>query len=126
MLVPRAPLIVFALVPVALWALCLLNPQVLDTVLLVDAGLALLALVDGVWAHLAPGVSARVSAPEVLSLGQPNTVSALFSSRARRRLSLTVVQDLFAGASSPDLPVRVDVPARRISRSMEPGLYLLT
>ncbi|MEY2934861.1 MAG: hypothetical protein RL033_5610 [Pseudomonadota bacterium] len=112
MLVPRAPLIVFALVPVALSALCLLEPQVLDAVFLVDVGVVLLALLDGIWAYLAPGVSARISTPEVLSLGQPNTVQALFSSRARRRLSLLVMPDLFPGASSPDLPLRIVVPAR--------------
>src|SRR6202012_1926537 len=48
----------------------------------------------------------------VLSIGRPNLVTLEVRSSARRRLAVTVTDDLFDTAECDDLPARLDLPAR--------------
>jgi uncharacterized protein (DUF58 family) len=111
MLIPRKTLIVAAALPVAVSAACLLRPEMLSMVLALDVVLLTIAAVDAVWGWR-PLVSAEIEAPDVLSLGRPNPVHLVLRSRARRRLSIEVNQDLFEAADCSDLPVTTQVPAR--------------
>jgi uncharacterized protein (DUF58 family) len=111
MLIPRTPLIAIAALPIGLSALQLVDSRALPAVLVLDAAILALALFDALlgWRQ---HVTAEAEAPDVLSLGRDNLVRCRLRSTSRRRLDVRVTQDLFDGATSPDLPVSVRVPAR--------------
>ena len=92
MLIPRRPLVVFATLPVLLSAACLVRPDTLRAVLALDAVIVVVALLDALLGRRVV-VSAELEAPDVMSLGQPNSVHAVLRSTARRRLQLVVNQD---------------------------------
>ncbi|HEX7669119.1 MAG TPA: DUF58 domain-containing protein [Polyangiaceae bacterium] len=111
MLIPRRPLVLFAALPVMLSAACLLRPETLRAVLLLDAVIVVIAVIDAILGYPVT-VSAEIEAPDVMSLGRPNPVRAVIRSTARRRLELLVNQDLFEEAEAPDLPRAAVLPAR--------------
>jgi uncharacterized protein (DUF58 family) len=110
-LVPRGTLIVFLALPVVLSAVCLLRPEMLSAVLLLDALIALIALFDAILARR-PLIAVDLEAPDVLSLGRPNVVRAELRSSARRKLDVLLTQDMFDDGEAPDLPVALTLEAR--------------
>lgn len=67
------------------------------------------ALVDALWSRRLMVQVARRSA-EVFSLGEANRVTLELRSTAHEPLRLQLNDDLFAGASSPDLPLSIELP----------------
>jgi uncharacterized protein (DUF58 family) len=110
-MIPSRRLVLLAVVPVVLALTTLLDETLLWPMLAIDAGLALVALVDLVMG-LSPLVRVERELPDVFSIGRLNPVTLEVSSRARRKLVVQVNDDLFAGAEAQDLPGRVALPAR--------------
>jgi len=85
----------------------------LKPVLVLDGALLLIALADALWSRRrAVQISRR--APDVFSLGEPNRVTLELRSQAPTPLRLEVNEDLFPGATSPDLPTSVELPAHGV------------
>lgn len=100
-----------ALAPLVLALLTLLDRTLLWPMLATDLAMVVVALADGALAWR-PLVSVRRSTRDVFSIGQHNLVSLELRSRARRRLNVRVIDDLFDGAVSDDLPGEVELAAR--------------
>src|SRR5262245_61106133 len=110
-LIPTMRLVLLALAPLVLGAAMTVDSTLLRPMLAVDAGLVLLALIDGLLASGRLMVVAR-EAPSVLSVGRANLVTLRIRSRARRQLDVTVTDDRPVGVTIPDLPARATVAAR--------------
>src|SRR5690606_28521758 len=89
MLIPNRSLVWLAIVPLVLAAMVPFEESLLWPMLLADAGIVLLAIVD---ALITSGklLSVSRSTPEVFSIGRPNPVTVELRSRTRRRLRVEV------------------------------------
>jgi uncharacterized protein (DUF58 family) len=107
--VPSRSLLMAAAVPLALSVLGLLDARFLTLAWAVTA----LIVVSGAFDALLSSkryIRLERYAPEVMSLRRRNAVSLVVRSSAPRTLRATIIDDLFDGASSNDLPLTVDVP----------------
>jgi uncharacterized protein (DUF58 family) len=111
MIIPSRLLVLLAVGPLGLAIATLVDRSLIDTMLLVDAGIVLLALVDALLARK-PVVGVTRRAPRVFSVGKPNVVQLELKSSARRRLSVQISDDLFEHATADGLPGEVDITAR--------------
>jgi uncharacterized protein (DUF58 family) len=123
-LVPSRALLWLASVPLVVSLLALFSPSLRSAVLLVDAGLLSLALLDGLLA-LGLKVNVQRAAPEVMSLSRRNRVTLRLRSESRLPLKVQVTDDLFEGAASRDLPLTVPLGPRGVASvdyHVEPSL----
>lgn len=109
-MIPARVLVLLALFPLGLAVAALLDHTLIYPMLAVDLGIALIAGFDALLARK-PLVTVRRHAPGVFSIGKPNVVTLEVKSTARRRLAVSVTDDLFATAESADLPLELDLPA---------------
>jgi len=110
-MVPSRALVLLALGPLALSFFTLLDRTLVVPMLLCDAAIALLALVDALLARRKWVMVIR-RAPSVLSIGRPNLIVLEVRSLARRKLRVLVEEDLFPSATSGELPLEVDLGPR--------------
>jgi uncharacterized protein (DUF58 family) len=110
-MIPSRALVLLAIVPLALAAATLVDRTLLLPMLAADLGIALIAAFDALLARR-PLVTVKRHAPAVLSIGRSNLITLELRSSARRRLAVTVADDLFDTAECDDLVQRVDLPAR--------------
>lgn len=110
-MIPSRALVLLALVPLAISVGLLFDRSLLLPMLAADLGIALLAALDAALAAR-PLVTVERRAPRVLSIGKPNAITLEIRSRARRRLSVSVTDDLFETATADDLPLKVELPPR--------------
>lgn len=112
-MIPSRLLVLLLLAPLALALAGLAAPDLLWPMIALDLALALAAVVDAALAAR-PLVEVSRSGREVLSIGRANPVVLELRSRARRRLRVEVTDDLFDHASSPDLPLALELlPGQR-------------
>jgi uncharacterized protein (DUF58 family) len=104
--VPSLRLILLLVAPVLLSLLGLVDARLARAAWLVDGGILLLALLDGV-SVAKPRVWVTRQSPLVLSVGRANRIQLTVRSRSRRSLSVLVNDDLFEGSSAEGLPARV-------------------
>jgi uncharacterized protein (DUF58 family) len=111
MLIPNRSLVWLALVPLVLAAIVPFEESLLWPMLLADAGLVLIAVLD---AAVTSGKLLTVSrrTQEVFSIGQPNPVTVELRSRTRRRLRVELTCELFEHASTADLPTKLTLRGR--------------
>jgi uncharacterized protein (DUF58 family) len=91
---------------------------------LLDAGLVVLGLLDGLLV-LRRKVSVQRTAPDVMSLSRRNRVTLRVRSETRASFAVSVNDDLFEGAEALDLPVRVALKGRGpavVEYHVEPSL----
>jgi uncharacterized protein (DUF58 family) len=111
MLIPNRSLVWLALVPLVLAAIVPFEESLLWPMLVADAGLLLIAVVDAaVTSSKLLTVSRRTQ--EVFSIGQPNPVTVELRSRTRRRLRVELTCELFEHASAAELPIRLTLRGR--------------
>jgi len=111
MLIPSRLLVLFAVGPLALAVATLVDHDLIGPMLMVDAGIVLVAAIDALLARKA-AVSVTRRAPRVFSVGKPNVVHLELKSSARRRLAVQVKDDLFENATADGLPGEVSLPKR--------------
>ncbi len=107
-MIPARALVLLALFPLGLAVATLLDRTLLYPMLAVDLAIALLAGFDALLARRAL-ITVHRHAPAVFSIGKPNVVTLEVRSSARRRLAVSVTDDLFATAGSADLPLSLDL-----------------
>lgn len=110
-MIPSRALGLLAVLPVVLALLALADASLVWPMLATDLAIALVAAIDALLT-LRAQVEVVRQAPTVMSVGRPNVVVLNVRSSSRRRLSISVVDDLFEGAESDDLPLVVELPAR--------------
>jgi uncharacterized protein (DUF58 family) len=110
-LVPSRTLVLVAVTPVLLALLALLEPRFGSLALLVNGLLGALGALDAALC-LGRRVTIERRAPDVMSLRRRNPVQLVVRSLSRRKLELTLLDDLFPGSSAGDLPLRLALPAR--------------
>jgi uncharacterized protein (DUF58 family) len=110
-MIPSRALVLLAILPLALAAATLADRTLLLPMLAADLGIALVAAVDALLARR-PLVTVKRHAPAVLSIGRPNVITLEVRSGARRRLAVSVADDLFDTAECADLPAQLDLAAR--------------
>ncbi len=110
-MIPSRALVLLSVGPLILSFLTLMDPSLLVPMFITDGAIALLALIDALLARK-PLVTLQRRAPTVLSIGRTNIVTYDFRSYARRKLHITLQDDLYATATSEDLPIDVDLAAR--------------
>ena len=111
MLIPARSLVWLALVPLAFACLYPFDEGMLWPMLVADAGLAAIALIDALWA-LRGKVTLTRACNEVFSLGRANAVTVTLRSRAHRRLRVELGCELFDYAEADALPLSLELPAR--------------
>lgn len=111
LLIPKRGLVWLAIVPVVLAALIPFDESMLWPMLMADAGLVAIALVDGLLTRTRLVTVSRRSR-EVFSLGRPNPVTVEIRSKTRRRLRLKLTCELFDHAESPELPLELKLRGR--------------
>lgn len=119
-IIPGRTLILALLAPVALALAAIPEPSVLPLIILADAVIVFLALVDLAFV-LRPLVEVERALPETLSLARPVNVELVVKNRARRRLKIQVNDAVFPEAQTEGMPVTIDVGARQVRR----GAYRL-
>lgn len=110
-LIPSRALLLFSAAPLVASLLALLDPARARAAWLIDGGIALVALIDGLLA-LRLRVVVQRSAPDVMSLSRRNRVTLRLRSETRGKLHVAVTDDLFEGATARDLPVTVVLRGR--------------
>lgn len=105
-LVPGRTLVLVALVPLALALASLADRSLLWPMLALDAGIAVVAGVDGLWARRRLVTVTRETRP-IHSVGQPNPVTLRLRSFARRRLEVQVRDEVYEHGDAPELPLTV-------------------
>jgi uncharacterized protein (DUF58 family) len=106
--------VLLAILPLALAAATLADRTLLLPMLAADLGIALIAALDALLARRAL-VTVKRHAPAVLSIGRLNLISLEVRSSARRRLAVSVTDDLFDTATCDDLPAELALPARGLA-----------
>lgn len=109
-MLPSRALVLVAIGPVLLSMATLLDESLLTTTLIVDGVIVLFAALDAALGFR-PLVSVTRHARNVMSVGKPNSVTLEVKSRARRRLSVEINQDLFDDATGEGLPASAEVAA---------------
>lgn len=110
MLVPSRLFVWVMALPLLLAVATLFERELLRGMLLVDAGIAVVALFDAMLAWR-PQIRVRRSVPNIFSLGRANSIKLELDSSAQRQLQVEIRDDLFAHATSADLPVQVKLAA---------------
>ncbi len=111
MLIPRYPLVLLLLVPLALAGLAIAEDRFVQMMWLVDAGIAALAGIDALLG-LGYRIDVERLAPDVFSLGRTNSVTLHARALGRggllgpRRLRVELEQVVFDHANSSELPLR--------------------
>jgi uncharacterized protein (DUF58 family) len=122
-LVPSRSLLWLASVPLLATLFTLLDARFQQLAWAIDLGIAALALLD---ALLARGRRIHVQrrAPDVMSLQRRNEVRLVVRSSARRKLAVTIQDDLFDGAIAADLPLEAELgplATRQMTYHVEPS-----
>jgi uncharacterized protein (DUF58 family) len=123
-LIPSRALVLLSAAPLVASLLALFNPGLTRAALLLDAGLVVLALLDGLLV-LRRKVSVQRTAPDVMSLSRRNRVTLRVRSETRASFAVSVNDDLFEGAEALDLPVKVALKGRGpavVEYHVEPSL----
>ena len=115
MIIPNRSLVWLGLLPLVLAAIVPFDESMLWPMLLADAGLFLIAVIDA-FASSSKLLTVSRRMPEVFSIGQPNPVTVELRSRTRRRLRLEITCELFDHASADELPLALTL--RGNSRSV--------
>jgi len=110
-MIPSRALVLLFVGPLVLSFLTLLDRSLLVPMFITDAAIALLAFVDALLSRR-PLVTLQRRVPTVFSIGRPNIVTYDLRSYARRKLHVKLHDDLFATATSEDLPLEIDLVAR--------------
>ncbi len=110
-MIPSARLVILAALPVLFSLAALADATLLWPMLALDAGIAVIALVD-LLVGLPQLVTARRHAPRVLSVGRDNPVTVEIESRSRRSLVVLLKDDLPAECAAADLPARAVLAGR--------------
>lgn len=114
--IPGRPLVLLAIVPMALGFASRWDKSLLWPMLAVDGFILLVAVLDLLWARK-PLVTVSRDTRPIFSVGQPNPVKLIVRSRARRKLRVRVQDDVFDEASVTDLPIELDLPrGERVER----------
>ncbi|MEO5728057.1 MAG: DUF58 domain-containing protein, partial [Byssovorax sp.] len=108
-MIPARALVLLALLPLGLAIASLVDRTLLYPMLAGDLGIALIVGFDALLARR-PLITVRRHGPGVFSIGKPNVVTLEVRSLARRRLAVSVTDDLFATAESADLPLQLELP----------------
>jgi uncharacterized protein (DUF58 family) len=110
-LIPTPRLVLLALAPLVLGIGMAIDTSFLRPMLAADAGLVLLALLDGL---LASGrlVAVTRETPAVLSVGRANRVRLQIRSIARRSLDVSVTDDRPPEVAADNLPARATLAPR--------------
>jgi uncharacterized protein (DUF58 family) len=109
--VPSRAFVLLAIAPLVLALGMLFDRTLLWPMLLTDAGIVLVALVDALLAWR-PLFTVRRHAAQVFSIGRPNPVTLEVRSRTWRALEVLIKDDLFETAESTDFPIALEIPAR--------------
>lgn len=108
---PSRTLVLLMIAPLVLGVAVAADASLVWPMIATDGAIAVAALVD-----LALGRSRLVTITRrcdpVFSIGRANRVDVVVRSRARRALTIELVDDLFERAHSPDLPLSVRLPVR--------------
>jgi uncharacterized protein (DUF58 family) len=123
-LIPSRALLLLSAAPLLASLLALFNPGLTRAALLLDAGILVLALLDGLLV-LRRKVSVQRTAPDVMSLSRRNRVTLRVRSETRASFAVSVNDDLFEGAEAGDLPVKVALKGRGaavVEYHVEPSL----
>jgi uncharacterized protein (DUF58 family) len=110
-MIPSRRLVALAAIPALLSLALAVDSRLLPVLLAMDLVLVLLAGVDALWGRRL-ALDVEREAPAVFSIGRHNPVKLEIRSRTRRALHIELVDDLFAGSSSPDLPLRTRIVSR--------------
>src|SRR4029079_16695108 len=110
-LIPTPRLVLLALAPLVLGIGMAVDSTFLRPMLAADAGLVLLALLDGLLASGRLVVVTR-EAPAVLSVGRANAVRLQIRSLARRRVGVSGTHDRPADVGVDNLPARATLDPR--------------
>jgi len=123
---PRRPLILASLLPLAFALPVMVAPELLPVMLGLDGALLGVALLD-LGLSLRIGISIRRKVDPTASLSRPFGVQLWISNHGRRPLPLAIQIELFEGGLCDELPLRLDLgpgqtEARRLSvRSSDRG-----
>jgi uncharacterized protein (DUF58 family) len=109
--IPSLRLVLLGALPVGFALAAVANAALLWPMLVIDGAVVIAALCD-LLAGLAGRIEVSRRAPRVMSIGRDNPVTVELRSRSDRPRTVLVKDDLPAPLSSPELPVRVVVPAR--------------
>ena len=110
-LIPSRALLLLATAPLLASLLALVKTDLARAAWLLDAGLLVVALVDGLLAR-GSKLSIERSAADFMSLSRRNRVSLRVRAESRGIRHALLTDDLFEGATSPDLPVKVRLRGR--------------
>lgn len=110
-MIPSGRLVLLLCVPAALAVGLLLEPGLWSPLLGLDAVILCVAALDVVWSR-GEAIALARRVPSVLSLGELNRVLIEVTSHSPRPLRVEITCDLFTGAESPNLPVRLMLPPR--------------
>ncbi len=114
MMIPTTRLTLLLVFPLVL-GLCILgDPSLLWPMLATDAAILVLAGADALLGRHAL-VRVDRNAPLVFSVGRQNRVQITLRSRSRRKLVVWCKDDLFDGAETTDLPLRVELAGNSIA-----------
>jgi len=108
---PSRALVLLLVAPLVLGVAVAADAALVWPMLATDGAIACAALLDAVLTRRQLVTVTRRS-DQVFSIGRANRVELEVRSRARRPLTLEIVDDLFVHGESADLPVRVRVPGR--------------
>jgi len=107
-LIPKRSLVWLAVVPLVLAAIVPFDDSMLWPMLLADAGLLVVAVIDALATSAALVTVSRRTA-EVFSIGRANPVTVELRSRSRRRLNIELTCELFEHAVADELPLKVSL-----------------
>lgn len=114
--VPGRSLVLALLAPLLLALSAAAEPSLVPLVLAVDAGLLALAVVDLLFV-MRPRIQVTRTLPETLSLARPVQVELEIRNLARRRLVVSLNDDVFAESRTEGLPLVVEVGAGQVKRA---------
>lgn len=118
--IPGRSLLLALIAPLVLALVTVAEPSTLIALLVTDAVIVLLALLDLALVWKA-GVEVKREAPETVSLARPVNVTVEVKNKLRRKLKLLVNDALFEHAVSDGLPMEIEVGAGLVRR----GTYKL-
>ncbi|NUP10765.1 MAG: DUF58 domain-containing protein [Polyangiaceae bacterium] len=122
-MIPSRAFVLLAVGPVLLSLATLADKSLLWPMLGLDGAIVFLALVDMLLARKRL-VHVDRRSPRVMSIGKPNNVELEIRSYASRKLNIEIAQDLFQGAASDDLPLKVTLTSKgraRVKYRVTPG-----
>lgn len=112
MLIPNRAMVWLAVVPVIFAAMIPFDETMRGPMLIADAAIVTLAIVDALLTSKKLVTVSRRCA-EVFSIGRANPVTVELRSRARRPLNVELTCELFDHASSDELPMAIRLRPRR-------------